>query len=199
MKGVLVLIVAHLFGCASMEVRREILDEHGRVIGTIVVRHRATTAEGATAILDGARGFEESQRHELEDLGALSVDKGQPTTVTTPRGAVTSGYTGYAGYDPYSFYGRYGIDPSMLPSGTTPEMALGDMLSRMRSLPMLIEPGTMPYAPYPYMQPQPGQVVIHPDGTVAVCPIDRPPANDAERIACIEQQVWEMTLMHRTR
>jgi|GEM_PF-3935725 len=198
MKGALVLFGALLLcNCASVRVRREIHDEKGGLVGWTVVNHSNATSDGAAAILAQVREFDESQRHEVENLARASIEKGQPTVLRTQRGDVTSGYVGGYSMTPYgtqagygsqhgafgSLYEQYGINPATLPAGVSPAVLLAERLQqsgrsfRLQPLPetAVIQQGVAPL-------PSPAS------GTQ--CP-PRParPTTSEQRMSCIENDL----------
>ena len=193
-------VLAALSGCASLDVTRILRDDNGLEIGSVRVQAPAATSDGAARLLDGFGRFEETQNGRIEAIGRGSVALGQPTTVTTARGSVTSGQVGYGGgnynlppgYDPYA-------NPYAYAPGVSPQLLMAAEIARRNGgyLPPLADPSTMPY------QPPQGQVGPAPaagDGGERVpCPGDRSPASVAERLACLEKDRTELMLLHPPR
>lgn len=197
MRSTLFLIaLAALAGCASVGVHRDVYDENGRKVATVRASGNLLTSEGATAILASARRLErvkldgeaEARRDVLDGkaeartarVAEKSVDKGQPTTVATRGGQMSSGYVGY-GYGTYSSYGGvptpygYGAyDPSVAPEFVAIEAA-----GRM--------PGYLPtLATSVVTQVAPEQGLVVGAGQVSLpkCPTDRMPTTLEEHVAC---------------
>lgn len=204
-----VIVLAALSGCAGVEIRRDIYGETEDCvqitpsktkgepatvtktkckIGTVVVHGGSLTSEGAARLVASARELERTKQdgdaeRRAADTARLSVEKGQPTSVSTRGGNVTSGYVGYGpgayyGAGAYGPYGQYG--PGAFVPGVAPEMVAIEAAGRMGgSLPVLGTPvatgvpaGGVPTAT--------GAA----DAPVAQCPTDRPPATVAEQSAC---------------
>lgn len=202
MRELMVLIVlAAQVGCATVDFQRKVYDQTGRELGTFTIKHGMTTAEGAAILMEGARRLRETEQDgdadvRVADIAKISVDKGQPTSVTTRGGQVSSGYTGYEGQYGYGSYGRFGYGPSQYYPGASPDMIGIEQAWRQQRgfmLPPLSE-GTVPYPP----PPQPAAPT---DGTApplarSECPQGRPPANLAEEIACGRRDLNALIRVH---
>ncbi len=183
----LVTALASLMGCAGVEIRRDIYDEGGRKLGTVKVQGGALTSEGAARLVASARELERTKQdgdaeRRTADTARLSVEKGQPTSVSTRGGNVTSGYVGYGpgyyGPGAYGPYGQYG--PGSYVPGVAPEMVAIEAAGRMGgSLPTL---GTPVVTGVPAGAAPTGAGAA--DAPIAQCPTDRAPATVAEQTAC---------------
>ena len=201
MQWVLVAMLAALTGCASLDVTRILRDHEGRNNGTVTIDAPAVTSSGAARLLRELGRLEDTQNGRIEQIGRDSVARGQPTTVTTARGSVTSGQVGFgygggnynvpSGYDPYA-------DPYAMAPGVSPQLLMAAEIARRNGgyLPPLADPSAVPYQP-----PQgPGPAPAAGDGGERVpCPSDRSPASVAERLACLEKDRTELMLLHPPR
>ncbi len=181
-------------GCASVQVKRDLTDQNGKVIGSVEVEQSMATPDGAAKIVASVQKLQEGDLADRANartsaVADKSVDKGLPTSATTSGGQVTSGY-GYNQYGyGYGMGGHNGYGQVMVP-GASPEMMWIEAVGRQSySLPPLGE--TTSFAASATSVGSIGS-----DG-FASCPQDRMPTTPAEQVACIRQDMNEVLRMHR--
>lgn len=175
--------------CATVAVKRDLTDRDGRKIGSVEVEHSAATTEGARELIGSVGSLQGADLADRADeratsLADKSIEKGQPTTVTTSGGQVTSGYVGY-GYGQFG-YGQFGGFAQMFP-GASQEMMWVEAAGRQNYM--------LPSLGEPVVQAMP-QTVGSP-AVMTACPNDRYPANQAEQVACIRKDLDKVLRVHR--
>lgn len=198
----ILIVLATQGGCATVDFERKVYDPSGRELGTFIVKHNMTTAEGAALMLDAQRRFVQTEQDgdatkRVTDIASKSVDNGEPTTLTTPHGNVTSGYTGGyydQGYGPYG--GRFGYGPSQYYPGASSDM-IGIEQTWRQQRGFMLPPLSEATVPYPEtLQPTAPADVAAPPLARAECPQGRPPANLAEQVACTQRDVHALIRVH---
>lgn len=164
---IILIALASLSGCASLELQRKVYDDRGRELANVSVRHPLATSEGAARLLESARRLEATKQdgdaeRRTSYIASKSVDKGQPTSVATKGGQVQSGYVGY-GYGGYgSWYDPYGYGYGFYP-GADPNMVRVEAMGRggMSGMPYMLPPLSETVVP-PFATPQTGSGMIDP-------------------------------------
>ena len=177
------------YGTTHVNITRKHTDDKGNLV-TVTVTDQSATTDGAARLLEATRQIERTKldgeaEKRTSKTADLSVEKGQPTSVSTRGGSVTSGYTGYGMYDAYGLndFGMYG--PGAMSPGVSPEAVRAEQATRFGG--MLPPLGTVVYD-YPVMTGS-GESG---DEALATCPRDRAPATTAERAACTEMDTHEL-------
>jgi len=182
-------------GCASVQVKRDLTDQNGKVIGSVQVEQNLATPEGAARIVASVGELQKGDLADRADsratqIAATSVEKGQPTTSATSGGQVTSGYVGY-GYNQYGYgtsgYGGYGAN--MFPGASSEMMWVEAAGQQSYTLPPLGQTTSS------VSNAASGAV----DGSngLETCPQDRMPTSPGEQVACIRQDMNEVLRVHR--
>lgn len=183
-------VLSGCYGTTRLNITRQHTDDEGNLV-TVTVSDQSATSEAAAMLLESSRQLERTKldgeaEKRIDQTAKLSVEMGQPTSVTTRGGSVTSGYVGY---DPNGMYGQgyynfgtYG--PDAMSPGVSPEAVMAERAARMGGgLPTL---GTMVSTGFPAAEME-GSA-----GVLAVCPTDRDPATMAEQLACNSKDIDEL-------
>lgn len=182
-------VLSGCYGTTHLNITRQHTDDDGNLV-TVTVSDQSATSEAAAMLLESSRQIERTKldgeaEKRIDQTAKLSVEMGQPTSVSTRGGNVTSGFTGYGMYDTYSLndFGMYG--PGAMSPGVSPEAVRAEQAARVGG--MLPTLGTV-VSGYPVMtgpSDSGGEAL-------ATCPRDRDPATTAERAACNEMDIREL-------
>ena len=186
-------------GCASVQVKRDLTDKDGKVIGSVEIEQAMATPDGAAKIVASGQKLQEGDLADRADsratnVAAVSVEKGQPTTASTSGGQVTSGHVGY-GYNQYGYgYGMGGYNGfgQVIVPGASPEMMWIEAVGRQSYMLPPLGESTSPQGSANATSSD--QFV---SGGIASCPQDRTPSTLAEQVACIRRDMNEVLRVHR--